>query len=628
MNLSMSGPAELLLLVGFLTGAVLYAMLLAMVTRQSPVDRLALTTALLGCLWNAGEIAAWALEGTSLESAVRWLHVLSYGALGLLGAVVVHSVARVAVDADIRGSTLVQRLAASIAYAGAIAGAVMHAYAASTNQALPSAAGLIVVTIALTSIAAPLVVVTRKQANGRRAWWLAALGVFAVSALHLGRSHGANEGWVSEIVGHHASIPLAFAILYQDYRFALADLFLKQALTLLALVTVVFAAWSMVAPSLAVAPQTSSTVGVVLLLWIGTALLFPLLRRGVTTFVDRLVLQRANYATLVEQFTATLQQCASEDVVLDRACQVLAPALNARAVAWEPRDLPEYSVSRPQEVPIQTTDSPQYVLIVGRLAGGRRLLSDDAAMLDRIALLIARRIDALRLTDERYERMLQEREMRNLATEAELRALRSQINPHFLFNALTTIGYLIEGAPPRALETLLRLTTLLRSVFRSEGEFTTLGHERELIECYLQIEHERFEERLLARIDIPPELNDIPIPSLIVQPLVENAIKHGVASALEGGNVHVVAHVTDTGIGSELCIAVRNTGAPMRARPSASGGGVGLRNVERRLACYYGDAARLELRTEADGATVAELHLPTSDMDDENAHTVSRAAPA
>jgi LytS/YehU family sensor histidine kinase len=285
-------------------------------------------------------------------------------------------------------------------------------------------------------------------------------------------------------------------------------------------------------------------------------------------------------------------------------------------------------VARPQEIPIQTTDSPQYVLVVGRLAGGRRLLSDDAAMLDRTAVLIARRIDALRLTDERYERMLQEREMRNLATEAELRALRSQINPHFLFNALTTIGYLIDSAPPRALETLLRLTTLLRSVLRSEGEFTTLGHERELIECYLQIEHERFEERLLVRIDIPQELHDIPIPALIVQPLVENAIKHGVASARDGGNVLVKARLTDAGTGSTLCIAVRNTGAPMRGRTSTSGGGVGLRNVERRLACYYGEAARLELRTEPDGATVAELRLPTREADDENARMVPRARPA
>ena len=110
--------------------------------------------------------------------------------------------------------------------------------------------------------------------------------------------------------------------------------------------------------------------------------------------------------------------------------------------------------------------------------------------------MVARRIDALRLTEERYERRLHEQEMATLATEAELRALRAQVNPHFLFNTLTTIGYLIQHAPPRALATLMRLTTLLRGVLRSDGELTTLGRERELIACYLDIERERFEERL------------------------------------------------------------------------------------------------------------------------------------
>ena len=96
--------------------------------------------------------------------------------------------------------------------------------------------------------------------------------------------------------------------------------------------------------------------------------------------------------------------------------------------------------------------------------------------------------------------------MAKLATEAELRALRAQINPHFLFNALTTIGYLIQTAPPRALETLMRLTALLRGVLRSEGEFTTLGRELELVESYLDIERARFEHRLRVSIDVPARL--------------------------------------------------------------------------------------------------------------------------
>src|SRR6202521_3944558 len=133
-------------------------------------------------------------------------------------------------------------------------------------------------------------------------------------------------------------------------------------------------------------------------------------------------------------------------------------------------------------------------------------------------MVVARRIDAIRLTHERCDRELREQEMARLATEAELRALQAQINPHFLFNALTTIGYLIQTAPPRALETLMRLTALLRAVLRSEGEFTTLGREVEVVEASLAMERARFEQRLLVTIDVPPALRTIRVPPLVLQP--------------------------------------------------------------------------------------------------------------
>src|SRR5206468_2809882 len=137
-----------------------------------------------------------------------------------------------------------------------------------------------------------------------------------------------------------------------------------------------------------------------------------------------------------------------------------------------------------------------------------------------------------------------------------------QINPHFLFNALTTIGYLIQTAPPRALQTLLRLTALLRSVLRSEGEFTTLGRELDMIESYLDIEHARFEQRLHVTIDVPSRLRNVRLPPLIIQPLVENAIKHGIAHKQVGGDVTVRARVDRVGDSNrQLSIVVSDTGA-------------------------------------------------------------------
>src|SRR5581483_11529114 len=115
--------------------------------------------------------------------------------------------------------------------------------------------------------------------------------------------------------------------------------------------------------------------------------------------------------------------------------------------------------------------------------------------------------------------------------------------PHFLFNALTTIGYLIQTAPDRALNTLLRLTALLRGVLRSEGEFTTLGRELDIVESYLEIERARFEQRLSVRIDVPTDLRALRIPPLLLQPIVENAVKHGIAPLTEGGEVSVIARL-------------------------------------------------------------------------------------
>ncbi len=270
-------------------------------------------------------------------------------------------------------------------------------------------------------------------------------------------------------------------------------------------------------------------------------------------------------------------------------CERLRPALNAAFVTWrewasssqdgglgavviggsDSTAFLEHATGEPLPGPpvtwvtVPTADQPRFALAIGQLSGGRRLLSDDLATLEAIAVVVARRIDAIRITTERYDRGRREQEIGKLATEAELRALRAQLNPHFLFNALTTIGYLIQTAPPRALETLMRLTALLRGVLRSEGEFTTLGRELDIVESYLDIEKARFEQRLRVTIDVPSRLRDIPLPPLLLQPLVENAVKHGIAHKQSGGDVAIRArteHINDQQP-RQLAITVEDTGA-------------------------------------------------------------------
>jgi LytS/YehU family sensor histidine kinase len=202
-----------------------------------------------------------------------------------------------------------------------------------------------------------------------------------------------------------------------------------------------------------------------------------------------------------------------------------------------------------------------------------------------------------------------ETQLRQLAAEAELRALHAQLNPHFLFNALTTIGYLIREAPARATETLLQLTTLLRAALhRSVGELTTVREELALVEAYLAIERARFEERLTVHVDVPDDLINIRIPPLILQPLVENAVKHGIAHCVAGGTVHIVIDATD----HVLVIRVSDTGNGVEEAVLARGRvtGVGLTNIEQRLKYHYGRDASVVVRSVPGAGTTAELRVP------------------
>ena len=613
--------AEVLNLVGFVTGTALYAMLLALVLRGSPRGNLLpLATGVLGLVWNLGELAAYALPRLGYFNQSIGLWAISFPALGLLAAVVVHSVAR----ALPRGIIITV-----VAYGCSVAASVLHLQTVITGHPEPSSLAFLILTVCYGLIILALGVLTRAQANGQRVLWVLALALFAVSASHLGRFHAAADGWAVELIGHHAAIPLAFAILYQDYRFALADLFLKRALTLIALVAVAFAGYSL-ATTLPAGPLAAS---ILMALWVATSLISPWLHRRVVRFVDQSLLGRMDYAALGAGIGQALLSRNSVEGVLDAVAERLAPALDAHRVWWEEEGAAISSKSpKTASATVKTTDLPRYVVNVGGLTGGRRLLSDDLALVETVVATAARRIDQVRLTNERYEVQLREEEMQKLTAEAELTALRAQINPHFLFNALTTIGYLIESAPPRAMNTLMQLTALLRGVLRSEGDFTTLGREIELVEHYLKIEHERFEERLRLRIDVPQALRHLRIPALVVQPLVENAIKHGVAPSTTGGEVEVTARRDGTAGRERLCVSVRNTGAPLHtSAPRDARDHVGVDNIRRRLAVHYGAGATLTLTAEPGRGTVAELVMPLAEApgigeDDHDAQAVAGRA--
>jgi hypothetical protein len=613
--------SELLNLVGLSTGVVLYAMLLVMVVRRDArsaaprrVDPLLLATALLGLVWNLCALPAYGLPKLGIHSSVALLTVIGFGALGFLPAVVVQSVLRG--EHERLGSPFA-RTVATAAFAVSATAALLQVRAAARGFPVPSPIGMQLLTYAYVVLAVPVAVVTRTQPGGRRALWIAALSIFTVSALHLSQAHR-DGSWPVELLGHHASIPLALAILYQDYPFALADLFLKRALTLLVLITAAFLSVTAFHTSAVAGPVGGvREVGSLVALWVATALLYPRLEAAIGWFVDTVVLHRPDYHTLVTQIAGQSRDEQDIRTLLDQACDALAPALSARRVTWEecPGDANTAGLeptTRAAAIVVPATETPQYLLSVDDLTGGRRLLSDDHAALRSIASILGRRIDAIRLGHERYRVQLREQEMSKLATEAELRALRAQVNPHFLFNALTTIGYLIQTAPDRALETLLRLTALLRGVLRSDGEFTTLARELGIVEAYLDIERARFEERLSVRLEVPSAVRSVRIPPLLLQPLVENAVKHGIAPMREGGEVHVIARVDERTTDSLLVLIVRDTGrgATIAELKRGRAQGVGLANVERRLSAHYGNAASCSITSTRGIGTTVEVQIP------------------
>jgi hypothetical protein len=579
-------------LVGFLTGAALSGMLFALVARRNAEsDPLPLVTAILGLIWNLTGLAAYGVRDLFGRDPHPYAIAIAYSALGFLPAVVVHSVLR----SESRGTT--RRAAQAfifIAYSiSTIAEALMLVEARRGIAPWPVALRVLTVSYAVLTI--PVLILTRRRRGSARAWSIVALALFAVSALHLSGGDGSSASWIVELIGHHASIPLIFAILYQDFRFALADLFLKRALALFGLLAIATALYAGVElPLLAQHSLRDDPVaiGVSVSMWTAMALLYPALRRGASWIVDRLVLRRVDYTELCGSIADRLEALDDVPATLNAATSALSIPLSAPTIRWmNVSDAPEGEPA----ILIPTAEAPRYAIVTGALAGGRRLLSDDAEVLRDVALVAARRIDAIRMA-----------EVRSLTTEAELRALRAQLNPHFLFNALNTISFLIRSAPDRAQGTLMKLTSLLRAVLRSPAN-ASLGEEIALVTAYLEIEQARFDERLRIEIDVPAELQRLRIPPLVVQPLVENAIKHGIANSRAGGEVCITARARD----GNLFIAVRNTGVRTSEIEIAHGRrrGVGLANLEARLQRHFGHAARLTLTAET-SETIAVVSMP------------------
>lgn len=260
-------------------------------------------------------------------------------------------------------------------------------------------------------------------------------------------------------------------------------------------------------------------------------------------------------------------------------------------------------------LPVRLHGELVYALAVSRGPIQGSILRTELEFLRRVVRQLEARLEAGRLANIRREREQHEERLRTQIAEAELRALRAQVQPHFLFNSLNTIAHLTIAAP----ELAERMTTMLASIFRyvltsTEDVLVPLEQEVRFIEDYLAIEQMRFGRRLTTEILIEQQARALLVPPLLLQPLVENALLHGLAPKIEGGLLRLTAHSDQ----QRFCIHVEDTGVGLAASSGtkSSGANVGLTNIRKRLECHYGPSATLTIAERQEGGVSAVVQIP------------------
>ncbi|WP_344422069.1 sensor histidine kinase [Amycolatopsis minnesotensis] len=249
-------------------------------------------------------------------------------------------------------------------------------------------------------------------------------------------------------------------------------------------------------------------------------------------------------------------------------------------------------------VPLIVENSTEAALIVVGKSRGKRIVQ----MADAVAQFVCTQFELARLDESKHQ-----------LQQAEIKALRAQISPHFVYNALNTISSLIRTDPEEARDLLQEFADFTRYSFRTSGMFTSLAEELRNIDRYLTIESARFGGRLEVRLKIAPEVLSVVVPFLIIQPLVENAVKHGLANKPTGGMVTVTAQ----DYGTEALISVEDDGIgmdPVRLKElrdsHRSGAHVGLGNINQRMRQLFGDEYALMVETAPGAGMKVTLRVP------------------
>lgn len=576
--------------IGHCAGALAFGLLLYLIflsrhrtyRAQNPLT----AAAALAFIWNAGSLLTLTVGGAGGPFAELLVSV-SFSALSFLPAVLLH----IAVTGGWRRPVL------AIGYAISTAATTLHLIEVVRPDVRLHYAGLLLITAGFGGLAVLMPAVDRSRLGGRLATSLC-LFLLAVSFVHFG-SGDAREAWSSEVALHHAGIPLAMIILLRDYRFLLLDAFLRLAVDgafALGAVWMLFRTASSTAP---LSPGTHPVVSVMVLIGASLGLALLVWLRGATQrLLAKFVFVQPDVPLLEGRLRSALRGAGGE-VNLDAGGELIAQAFGCARWAWSPSAPPPLEAAiRPSPVsnqpwveavvPVRPPSGEPCYLLLGARRSHRRFLSQDFETLAVLAAVMADEVGRL-----------QAAEAQRLLTQAELRALQAQINPHFLFNALNTIYGMIDRGNTVARRLVLHLADLLRFFFRPEQMLIPLSEELRIVRAYLDVEQARLGSRLTVELNVDDAASGIQVPALCIQPLVENAIRHGAASRSTGGAVVIdIARGTDG-----LRVEVSNTGPFIE--PGEGHVGVGLANVRRRLQLWYGRQSDVAVRSDGEWTRVS-----------------------
>jgi two-component system LytT family sensor kinase len=450
-------------------------------------------------------------------------------------------------------------------------------------------------------------------------------------------------GAAVQFVAAHMVLLVVLCAFFLFARFRFADLFVRYGVRILlaGLWASVLAFFAQSDLLLHVARQSTSPAAVhvfVVILLAGFLLLsFTFVDERISKLVNRWLFRPPDYRAATRQLTNQLGRLQSESELATAVESAVIRALHLRGARlfaagalpespWSSAilegELVELGHSDPLRgqlplanaevlIPITSEGRISHVLVVSPGPARPGLVTHDLNFLRAIAAQFGNRLDALNREREAVDRQSREALLLRQVAEAELRALRAQINPHFLFNSLNTVADLIVRDPPRAEAMTLRLAAVFRHVLaHSSRSMTTIREEVEFLRTYLYIEEARFGDRLRVAIDVTPEAAGQSIPSLILQPLVENAMKHGLGPKPGPGNIWISVQLE----GDQVCVKIEDDGMGPKFIPAATPDEChGLANVAGRLRTLYGKRASVTLDAREAGGACVTVRFPRSE---------------